>query len=487
MRPAALLAAVALGGAVAAAQLTGSTASAPPAASTSTAPVIDTTLVCPFIAGSTPGSSSVTTGIVADTAKSLSPPSTSTGTVTTTFLRGTASHPARVKLAPGLRVTSGPTTTGTLAVRAIGSVAATTVADQVSLISGGRFRALTGSRCSSPSADWWFAGADGRVGYTDRLVLANPSNTGADVTVSVWSATGPLTPPRLASVPIAARSSVIIAIPSVAPDAATLALHVHASSGAVTAALLDQRVNGVSAAGSDWLPPTRSPARTQVVAGFPDSPGTRSLVLADPGSLDATVSIRVVSTSGSFAPSGINQVVVHAGQTQVVDLTKALAGVTGAVTVSADQPVVAQGLAITTATGELPDLQWLAATPALRSSGAFANGREPDGGNATLLLTAPAGAATVRITSLDGKSETITVPAGHSLATILTTLTGVSAPTSGAVVTPTGSAPVYATRELSFAGAHGALTTSEPVLALPTPLPLPEVTQDLRAAVRSAG
>jgi hypothetical protein len=486
MRPAALLAAVALGGAVAAAQLTGSTASPPPAASTRTAPVIDTTLVCPFITGSVPGSTTVTTGVVADIAKALSPPSTSTGTVTTTLLKGTASHAVPVKLAPGLRVTSGPTTTGTLAVRATGSVAATTVADQVTLTNAGRFRALTGSRCSSPSADWWFAGADGRVGYTDRLVLANPSNTGADVTVSVWSTTGQLTPPRLASVPIAARSSVAITIPSVAPDAATLALHVHAGSGAVTAALLDQRVNGVSAAGSDWVPPTRPPARAGVVAGFPASPGTRSLVLADPGSLDATVSIRVVSTSGSFAPSGINQVLVHAGRTEVVDLTKALAGVTGAVTVSADQPVVAQGLAVTTATGELPDLHWLAATPALHCPGAFADGREPDGGAASLLLTAPAGAATVRITTLHGGSQTVAIAAGHSTSTGLATL-GHTAATSGATVTPIGSAPVYVTRELSFAGAHGALTTSEPVLALPTPLPLPQVTQDLRAAVRSAG
>jgi hypothetical protein len=452
MRPAPVVAALALAGAVAAAQLTGATAKAPPAPSTLTAPVTDTTLVCPLITGSSPGGTTVTTGVVADIAKALTPPSTSTGTVTTTLLKGTASHSVAVKLAPGLRVTSGPTSIGTLAVRATGSVAATTVADQVTLTTAGRSRGLTGSRCTSPSADWWFAGADGRVGFSDRLVLANPSDTGADVTVSVWSTKGPLTPPRLASVPIAARSTVSIAIPSVAPDAATLALHVHASSGAVTAALLDDRVSGVHAAGSDWVPATQPPARTQVVAGFPASPGPRSLVLADPGTLDATVGIRIVSTSGSFAPSGINQVVVHAGQTDVVDLTRALGGATGAVTVSSDQPVVAQGL----------------------------------GGDTSLLLTAPAGAAMVRITTLHGGTKTEAIAAGHSTSTVLATV-GHAAASSGATVTPIGSAPVYVTRMLSFSGAHGALTTSEPVLALPTPLPLPVVTQDLRAAVRSAG
>jgi hypothetical protein len=486
MRPAPLVAAVALAAAVTAAQLTGSTATSSPAPHTVTSPVTDTTLVCPYLSGSAPGSNTVTTGVVADVAKALDPPSTSTGTVTTTFLRGTASHSAPVHLAPGFQVSSGATTTGPLAVRARGSVAATVVADQVTLTSAGRFRALGGARCSSPSADWWFAGADGRVGYTDQLLLANPSDTGANVTVSVWSAKGELTPPRLASLPIAARSSLVVSIPSVAPDAATLALHVHATSGAITAALHDTRVSGVSPAGSDWMPATLPPARTAVVPGFPTGPGARTLVLADPGGADATVGIRIVGTSGSFAPSGVNQVVVHAGQTQTVDLTKALGAATGAVTVTSDQPVVAQGLAVTTATGGgFPDLQWEAATPPLTGPGAFADGREPDAGPTSLLLSAPAGAASVRITTLHGSSKIVAIAAGHSISTVLATVGRVAA-TSGATVTPIGSAPVYVTRQMSFAGAHGPLATSEPVLALPTPLPLPVVTEDQRVGLRRA-
>jgi hypothetical protein len=487
MRPAPLLAAVALAAAVTAAQLTGSTASPPPAPRTVTSPVTDTTLVCPDIAGSARGGTTVTTAVAADVAKALTPPSTSTGTVTTTFLKGAASHPVPAHLAPGIQVSSGPMSPSPLAVRATGSVAASVVADQVTLTSAGRFRALNSARCSPPSADWWFAGADGRVGYTDELMLANPSDTGATVTVSVWSAKGVLTPPRLASLPIAARSGLVVTIASVAPDAATLALHVHATSGAVTAAVHDTRVSGVSPAGSDWIPATLPPARTAVVPGFPAGPGARTLVLADPGSTDATVGIRIIGTSGSFAPSGVNQVVVHAGQTQTVDLTRALGAATGAVMVSSDHPVVAQGLAVTTAGRRgFPDLQWQAAMPALHGPAAFADGREPDNGSTTLLLSAPAGAASVRITTLHGISKTVSVAAGHSTSTLLTTL-GRTAAFSGATVTPVGSAPVYVTRELSFAGAHGPLTTSEPVLALPTPLPLPVVTADQRVALRSAG
>jgi hypothetical protein len=488
MRPAALLAALALGGTVAAAQLTGSTATKPPAPPSVTAPVTDTTLVCPYLSGLAAGSTTVTTGVVADVARALSPPSTSTGSVKTTLLRGAKSQATAVRPAPGLKLTSGATTDGTLAVRATGSVAATVVADQVTLTSAGRFRALSSARCTSPSADWWFAGADGRVGYSDRLFLANPSATGAEVTVSVWSSKGQLTPPRLASLPIPARTSAVVTVPSVAPDAATLALHVHATSGAVTAAVFDQRIKGVDPAGSDWIPATQPPANRLVVPGFPAGAGPRSLVLADPGPLDATVGVRIVSTSGSFAPSAIGQIVVHPGQTRIVDLTKALAGATGAVMVQADQPVVAQGLAVTTAAGGSPDLQWEAATPALTGPGAFADGSEPDGGHTTLLVTAPGGAATIRIAGLGGQpARTVNIAAGHSITTDITTLTGRNAAISGAVVTPIGSAPVYVTRVMSFTGAHGALRTSEPVLALPTPLRLPTVVEDQRTAVRPAG
>jgi hypothetical protein len=486
MRPAPLVAVVALAGAVTAAQLTGSTASPPRPAPVVTTPVTNTTLVCPHLAGAA-GSVTQTAAVVADVGRALSPPSTSTGTVTTTTLRGPHSHHTPVRLAPSIRVDGDTATDGAVAVAATGSVAATMIADQVTEVSRGRLRSLISTRCNPPSADWWFAGADGRVGYSDRLFVANPTGTAADVSVSVWSPKGQLTPPRLAALPIPPRSSVVVSIPSVAPDDPTLALHVHATSGAVTADLLDQRVSGVDPAGSDWIPATQPPTKSLVVPGFPTGAGNRSLVLANPGSLDATVAIRIISTSGSFAPSGIHQQVVPAGKTRLVDLSRALAGATGAVSVQSDRPVVAQGLAITTATGGLPDLQWLAAVPPLSGPAGYADGREPDGGTTQLLLTAPAGAVTVRISRLGGVSRTVTVPAGHSIATDTTTMNGTNAATSGLVVTPMGSAPVYATRMMLFAGAHGALTTSEPVLSLPSAVRLPIVNEDQRTGLRSTG
>jgi hypothetical protein len=51
-------------------------------------------------------------------------------------------------------------------------------------------------------------------------------------------------------------------------------------------------------------------------------------------------------------------------------------------------------------------------------------------------------------------------------------------------VTSTGAGPVYGVRVLSFAGAHGALITGEPLVALPTPIVLPAVRSNPRIAMR---
>jgi hypothetical protein len=173
----------------------------------------------------------------------------------------------------------------------------------------------------------------------------------------------------------------------------------------------------------------------------------------------------------------------------VVDLDKAFDATTGAVELTSDQPVIAEGLSRSTDAPHRPDLMWLAATPPLDGSAGIATGREPDGGDCFLLLAAPAGAASVVVSTPDGKSTTISVPAGRSVSVDITSTVRETAGQPGAatwpfVVTSTGSAPVYGIRMLTFIGAHGALVTGEPLIALPTPIVLPAVRPDARIATR---
>jgi len=468
--------------------ITGSTAAKVVAAHATTAPITAGTLVCPALDGALPATS--TSVVAADFAGSLSPPSTSAGTVRSTVLAGKASKTTALSLVPAAILHSTPKVNQTVAISASGSVAASLAADEVGLTSAGRFRGLYGVNCVAPATDWWFAGADGRVGYTDALIIANPGRTACEISISLWGVKGPLQAPTVSSVRVPARTAMRVSVASIAPDAPTLAVHVHASSGAVTAALIDRRSSGLKPDGSDFLPATAAPARSAVVPGFAPGPGQRQLVLADPGTVDATVNVRLVTRSGSFVPVGNNQIVVKAGHTRVVTLDKAFAGTTGAVALTSDQPVVAQGLSVTTAPRpRRPDLMWLAAVPPLVGSTGIADGREPDGGSCSLLLSAPEGRAEVTIRTPSGRTSTISIPAGRSVDVDITSTIRPPAGRAGSgvwpfVVTAVGSAPVYGVRVLQFGGAHGALITGEPLIALPTPTVLPSVRSDPALATR---
>jgi hypothetical protein len=295
-----------------------------------------------------------------------------------------------------------------------GTLAAYVVADELVETDEGRYRALAGGNCLPPATNWWFVGASGKVGYTDRLFLANPAKIAADVVVTAWTPKGPVSTPRIADIIVPPESKYTVGVYAFAPDIPNVAIHVHAESGAVTAALMDRHTSGVDPDGGDLVPATQSPSRHGVISGFPEGSGPRALVVANPGFSDATVDIKVVTSQGEYTPSSVKSFVVGAGRTKFVDVTKALSGATGAVLLSSDQPVFAAARSTAAPGGRLsPDYFWDAATPAISGSAAVAIGREPDGGDCLLLLSAPQGATSVRVTTPDGGNRVIAVPAGH--------------------------------------------------------------------------
>jgi hypothetical protein len=463
------------------AMATGSSASKAPLRSRS-APVTSTALVCPNVNG-TPGSTT-SRAAVADVAGALSPASHSAGSVTATLLAGRKSRTDPIHPAPTVQLPSVAKAVRTFEVNATGSVAASLAADQVTETPTGRGRSLSGVRCQAPEIDWWFTGADGRVGFTDALTVANPAPTAAEVAITMWGATGPLVNTRLQALRIAPRSTMRIPIASAAPDVASVALHVHAVSGAVTAAVADHRAAALKSNGGDYLPATQPPSRVATIPGFAPGHGPRYVIVTAPGTLDATVRLRLVTRSGSFTPSAISQAVVRAGHSRVLSVGSALGGSTGAVQLSSDQPIVAEGLSVAPDAPRRPDLMWLGATPPLTGPAGIADGREPDGGTTSLYLSAPQGAAQVRVSTPSGRATTISIPAAKSVAVDITKTVKAASGPWPFVVTPIGSAPVYGVRVLSFTGAHGALITGEPLVRLPAPILLPVVREDPGVAVR---
>lgn len=487
MRPglATALGVAAVAGVVAAGTATRPAAVQTGAAVTGTRPVTRVQLVCPGLDGS-PGAPVQISAV--DTARLLGGGTAPPAQVSLAPLNmGTSDSASRSIAAASLELTPVATTTfvarlPATVVTAVGAGAANIVASQHDLVSDGMLRGLLSAPCQPATTDSWLTGADGRIGHTDVLVVANPGSTEADVTVSAWSETGPVDLPKLQSLTVPAGQAVELDVADYAPDDGLVTLHLHADSGRVTAIVRDNQTSGLSPAGSDWLPATQPPAEQLVVPGFHAGAGPRLLVVTNPGREAATVRLRLLAGDRAFVPAGHPQLVVPPGRSGFVDLSTALGGTAAAAALTSDQPIVAAGMSQATGAGELSDLAWLPATAPLAGPGVLADNTPALGGGGVLALTTLDQPATVRLVGRSGQPHTVNVPADRTLSLDLRSVLGVDG--SGPVAVVPVSGLVWASRSIEASGAHGPLLTAMVPATLPPPVTLPAVREDPRVADR---
>jgi len=418
------------------------------------APVIERTLVCPDVSGRA-GRVSARVSVAA------LPDPGRTGRAAATGLRGSFAVPLPVVATAGAAKTVDVTVAGGVArVDAGGPLAAGVAAELVTRTYRGPARGLAETRCPAASPDTWFVGGSTRPGASTSLLLVNPDDVAATANVSLLTANGPVAPRSAQGIEVAARSSLSLALESLAPDVPALATHVVVIEGRLAATVVDRRHRAELPLGVDYVPPVAAPARSAVVPGIAGGPGPRVVSIAVPGAVDATVELRVVSTEGSFVPASLNAVRVRAGAVGQVDLATVLAGQPAAVVVTSDEPVIASGFAaqsnpLTHGT----DFAWTGATPSLGGPALI-----PDNwrqglrlARGVLLLTAPGAGGTVALTALGSGPATspvaagpvtVRVPAGR---TIAVPLVPPAFPPGeyGLVVAPApGSGPVYGSREV---------------------------------------
>jgi len=473
------LAVVILTALIVGASLTRPDAATSHAPQSSSRPVVATDLVCPNVSGTDTSPSTYT---IANVSSALPGNHRLNARVQTTPLSGTKAKTTSLPPRSTHRVKV-TTTVAPLLIEADGPGAGAVVADQSRLISGGVLRGLFTAPCLQPATDWWITGADGRVGYSDTLVLANPGTTLANLTVSVWSTKGQIQPPKLQSYTVEPKSAQLLTVSSYAPDGALLTIHVHANSGRLVSEVLDRRVSGISPGGLDWIPPTQRPAKDLVVPGYLGGPGPRHLVLGNPGDRDATVTLRLSTRSGNFAPAGHQTVIVRAGHTADVDLTSTLAGSPGAVLVHSDQPVTGAGISSAGALNDRdhPDIQWQPAALPVSSPAVLADNTPPFDRNAPIYMTAPDAAAKLRIATTTGQSRVLSIRAGRTLAWDPEAALG-TASHGPLVFSPVSGGQVYVSRTLFAYGLHGPLVTAEQPTLLPAAISLPAAVRDDRVA-----
>ncbi len=377
---------------------------------------------------------------------------------------------------------------GPLVARADGAAAPGLAVGQLTRSTVDAVRGLLGTRCSTAGGDMWFVGSGSVVGQRGRVYLSNPEAAPAVVDVTLYGPDGAIPAPAGRGIAVAAGTQKVTLLDALAPGTRVFAVHVHARTGRIAAAVRDQQIDGLTPRGADWLPEAAPPARRQLVAGVVSGTGERVLQVVAPGESDAIVKLQLVTETGAFTPSGLDVLEVKAGSVATVDLAPYAGTDPVAVWLDSDVPVTAGVLARATGTGALTDIAYTAAGRPLTPStpGAVPEVRTGSGIASTLLLATSGAAATVRVAPLPpatGTPQEVTVPARSQVVLDLATVSTASG-FSVSVVPLRGSGPVYAVRSVNEAEAKGPLLTTEPVPPGRWAVRVPRVLADLSTGLR---
>ncbi|HSS67723.1 MAG TPA: DUF5719 family protein [Nocardioidaceae bacterium] len=230
---------------------------------------------------------------------------------------GTASE-IGVPVTRSLGVAHGPS----VVAEATGRMSAGAAAFQSSVEDGEKHSGRAVAACSAGSDDWWFNGADTSVGSTSRLVLTNTTPAIAVVDVELFGPKGPSLTVGQRGIALAPDSRESLDLARFAPNLDTVTVHVLATEGLVTAAVETTRIDGVTPAGSEWLPPASAPDTDVVIDAAVDGSATQDLQIVNPADVGALVQVQVIEDTGPFVPAGLESVRVAPGSVTTVKLGK---------------------------------------------------------------------------------------------------------------------------------------------------------------------
>ena len=312
---------------------------------------------------------------------------------------------------------------------------------------------LASVRCGEPGSDIWFVGPGQRSGAAQiQLDLMNVDSLAASVDVSLITDAGPLQAGGDTGITVPPHQTVTESLSSAAAHASVVAIEVHTSVGRVAADVSEGAAGGGT---TSWLPSAAGPATHLVIPGVPPSSSTAGLFLVVPGGSNAKVNVLAITPQGQYRPFASQAVDLPGQSASYVPLTP-LGGTAAALEVTANVPVTAAVMvpgsgagAFTAATGPISEQAVVAGNP---SRSGFA---------ASVVLSAPAAAARVRLTEIAAASSTgagaapgasasqvVPVRAGHTLVVPVTAPKEAKHGSAFAIViTPLpGSGPVYAAR-----------------------------------------
>jgi hypothetical protein len=238
----------------------------------------------------------------------------------------------------------------------VGIMATASTAAAFSEASEGVDAGLMAAPCLAPGTSHWFTGLGASDTDRTELILTNADDAQAQVDLRFYGRNGRVVVPGSPGLVIEARSSRTVSLSSLVTVDGPLGLVVQAGQGRVTAVAKRTRSDDLKPVGVDWQVPTVAPALSLAIPGVPEDEGPRELVVTNPGTERASVTVQVLGLQGPYAPSGAETVNVPGESSAAVDLEPGLAGEAGTVKVISDRPVTGAVISTSRREGAQADL-----------------------------------------------------------------------------------------------------------------------------------
>ncbi|MFL6160440.1 MAG: DUF5719 family protein [Marmoricola sp.] len=319
---------------------------------------------------------------------------------------------------------SGNLRDGLLASQPIGAAPVTVVADRD--VARGSFAAQQATSgksfawvpCPEARARWWFLGAGGAaVTHDTVLTLTNPRTGPAVVDIDVYGPEGLVDSPGLKGITIGGGTVRTFDLARTAPAVGNLAVNVTASRGLVAVSAADKFAPGsIGKTVEEWLPSQSLPARAVTLAGMVADPGSATVLVANPGQVDAIVKVEVIGTTGTFEAKSLPPFTVGPQSVATVPASGIFDGTPVALRVTSEQPVTA-----TVRSLRRGDIALATGVRPIRGSTTFA----VPTGTGQLVLSSLASGARMQVVAYDARGQqlsasTVKVPATSSVGVPLT-------------------------------------------------------------------
>lgn len=247
--------------------------------------------------------------------------------------------------------------------------------------------------CPEPRSRWWFVGAGAAIQHGSTLVIDNPRPGSAVVNIDVFGPLGDVEAPGLQGITIPGGATRTYRLSDFAPAVGELAVRVIATRGLVSVAAPEKLDVGADEQAREWVPSQQVPRKVLTLVGLPRKPGSSTLLVANPGEVEAVVEVELVGPKGPFAPRRTPTISVPPRSVAEADLTRAFDGEPSAVRLTSPVPVVA------TVRGVAQDDETYATSVApLRGVSVLG---VPAADSRELVLTAGAARAVVALTTYD--------------------------------------------------------------------------------------